>query len=150
MIFLAHALLGTLIGKSFSNLLLIAVLAFISHFILDALPHLDTGSFKKSRDENTLRDWLFILFDVLVGVAFVIYFALKLASWPIIVGGFFAVLPDVIDGFAWLFKLERKPFFKQFHLWHEQIGFKLTYDLVWLGLFVEIFVILVLLAVLWF
>ena len=149
MIFLAHALLGTLIGYSTSNLFLIALIAFLSHFLLDALPHIDTGSFK-TKSQYTRKDWYVITIDVTLGLAFVLYFGIKFGLLPVFIGAFFAILPDAIDGASWLFKWQRKPFFKQFESLHEKIGFKMTHEFIWLGYIVEIAVILVLLAVLWF
>ena len=147
MIFIAHALLGTLIGKSLNSLFLIAILAFLSHFILDALPHIDTGSFKKKED-YTRKEWTFVVVDVILGLAFVFYFGIKFGLLPVFVGAFFAILPDAIGGASWLFKWQRKPFFKQFESLHEKIGFKMTHEFIWLGYIVEIAVILGLLSVL--
>lgn len=149
MIVLAHFLIGALIGKSLESFLLIAVLAFISHFLLDAIPHLDQGSFKK-REDWKAGTWFLVFIDVVIGAGFALYFALQFEFWPIAIGAAFAVLPDVINNLAWMFGWLRKPFFKQFHEIHDKIGFKLTRELLWLGVILEVVVILSLFAILFF
>ncbi|MBU2496895.1 MAG: hypothetical protein KJ767_02450 [Nanoarchaeota archaeon] len=147
MIFLAHALLGTLIGYSLSNLFLIAIIAFLSHFLLDALPHIDTGSFKR-KSQYTRKDWYIVMFDIIIGLAFVIYFALKLGFLPVFIGAFFAILPDAIDGSAWLFKFKKMAFFKKMNAFHENFGFKMKHEFILLGYIIEVAVILGLLSIL--
>lgn len=146
MISIAHLLLGALIGKSLNNVFVIALLSFVSHFILDALPHLDQGSFKK-KDEFELRDWLLVILDLAIGISLVIYFALKFTFWNIVVGAFFAILPDLISGFAWFFNLN-KSWIRTFNEIHTKIGFKMTSELVLLGIFLEIALIVAVLIVL--
>ena len=150
MIAIAHFLFGALIGKSLDNLLLISLLAFISHFLLDAIPHFDQGSFKHRREDLTARDWGFIVLDVLIGFALALFIAFKFSFWQVAFGAFFAVLPDLINHGAWKFKLLRKPFFKQFHDLHDKIGFKLTPEFLWLGILLEGVVIATILALLFF
>ena len=150
MIALAHFLIGALIGMSLDNFLFIAVLAFISHFILDAIPHLDQGSFKKKKEDWTSRDWFLVFVDVVIGASLALYFAIRFEFWPIAVGVAFAILPDVIDTLSWMFNARRKPFFKQFHEIHDKIGFKLTRELLWLGVILEVAVILSILSILLF
>ncbi len=150
MIAIAHFLFGALIGKSFESLLLISVLAFISHFLLDAIPHYDQGSFKQRKEDLTARDWGFIVLDVLIGFSLVLFFALKFNFWQIAFGAFFAVLPDLISNIGWKFKLLRKPFFKQFHDFHDKISFKLTPEFKWLGVLLQAVVIAAILALLFF
>ena len=157
MIAIAHFLLGALIGKSFESLLLISILAFISHFILDAIPHYGHGHFKHRKEDLSARDWGFIVLDVLAGFLLALYFAFQFQFWQIAFGAFFAILPDLISYSAWRFKLLRKPFFKQFHTlhnkihsFHGEIGFKLAPELRWLGVLFEAVVITATLALILF
>lgn len=149
MIATAHLLLGALIGKTFSNLLIISILAFISHFLLDAIPHWDEGSFKK-RWHYTAKDWLRVATDVIIGSALVIYFAITNDFWPIIFGAGFAILPDVVHNLAHLLKWQRVVVVKQLNELHDKFAFNLTRELLWLGIILEVAVILAVLSLLLF
>ncbi len=149
MIIIAHILLGALIGKALNNLFLAIVLAFISHFILDALPHWDVGSFKR-RNEFDKRDWLIVFADLVIGAVLTIYFAIIFESWSIVAVAFFSILPDLIDNGSWLFNIHKKPFFKQFNELHEALSFEITEEMLWLGVLVELAVIAAVFAVIFF
>lgn len=150
MIATVHILIGTLIGLSLNNFFLIAILAFISHFLLDAIPHWDQGSFKRGKHDWKPKDWFLVFVDVVIGTSIALYLALRFEFWPVFIGVAFAIAPDVIDNLAWIFRWNYKPFFKKFQQIHARIGFHLTRDLLWLGILLEVAVLASILFVLFF
>ena len=92
-----HALTGTLIGLEVSEPLVIAPLAFASHFVMDGIPHFGNPKWKSAKG---FRDWHFL---VMGSIDFMIAVGVTLGAclaWPdraarIFLGSFFAALPDL-------------------------------------------------------
>lgn len=99
MTFLTHAALGTIIGKKQNNILKIAFLAYLSHFLLDAVPHNDYFYYYLDGFSNIYLSPLSILIGILTVI--VIFFLVKKNRGHrgnLIIGAFFSVLPDVLSG----------------------------------------------------
>ena len=95
MISLNHVLAGTAIGLALKDPLIIAPVAFISHFVLDAIPHFS----------YSWPGWKFRTIWALDAVASTAALALLCIAEPslalaIIIGGVCAELPDVF----WLYE----------------------------------------------
>ncbi len=91
-----HTLTGLVIGATLRQPLLIAPVAFASHFILDTTPHYGL----KVRPKNVFASkqfqslaWKDSLLSTLVALS-AIYFLPGL-FWPLTLGAFFACLPDL-------------------------------------------------------
>lgn len=87
-----HALTGALIGFSVSNPLIAVPAAFLSHFVLDALPHF---GFKNLQERGRGFAALLItdMFACYAIVAMLVIF--QPAGWPVAaVAAFFAASPD--------------------------------------------------------
>lgn len=113
MISLNHVLAGTAIGLAVKQPLLAAPLAFLSHFVLDAIPHWNYG------DKPGSKLWWKIWSADAVG-SFLAILLLALAApevaLAVIVGGVMAEFPDVF----WVYYLKAgKPqyWFFRFHTW---------------------------------
>jgi len=94
MILLVHLLFGAAIGASIKNIILAIILAFLSHYFLDLLPHAEysVGSIRKSRWNRALPELLKILLDFSLGIVLIFIFS---KNYPIIyICAFFAILPD--------------------------------------------------------
>lgn len=128
-----HAVVGAALASSMPDHLLVGfVLAFASHFVLDAIPHWDysLSSYKKD-DSNRLNDAMAINKDFFVdllkigcdmscGILLVLlFFTLNGPHllWAPLIGAFGAVLPDALQ-FVY-FKWRHQPMvsLQRFHVW---------------------------------
>ncbi len=112
MIALNHALTGAAIGLAAQKPYLVAPLAFLSHFVLDMVPHFGHREYRWGRTIGTL---IFIGDGILTALALagLALFAPHLLL-PVLLGAFFAMLPDVF----WIHYYSRgKPphWFYKFH-----------------------------------
>lgn len=115
-----HATLGAVIGHGTGDPLLAFVLAFISHFLIDMIPHGDTGladSYKihKKRRKTALA---YVSIDAVVTILFVLLIvntrnlaSLETFTWGIIGG----VLPDLLIG---VYEITKTPLLKWFNSVH--------------------------------
>ncbi len=140
MLFTVHTLVGAAVAKATGNPYAGFLAGFLSHHIIDALPHFDQGSLHTPRGralylnnektaDDTLEnfgseDWLMLILDWLASLIFfgIIFFYGAGISWPlIIIGAFGGILPDLIGSSPlWSEKLEKKSElakkYKNFHL----------------------------------
>ncbi|MFC1787956.1 hypothetical protein ACFLZY_01945 [Patescibacteria group bacterium] len=115
-----HATLGAVIGHATGNPILAFILAFISHFIIDMVPHGDTGISDNFRvyKKRRKRAVAYVMIDAVVAIFFVLLIvntrdiiSIRNFSWGI-VGG---VLPDLLVG---VYDLSKTPMLKWFHKLH--------------------------------
>lgn len=114
MILLPHMLAGAALANLWPNNYWVILLALISHFLMDVIPHweyLDIGfSIKKAIPK--------IVLDLFVGLLLV-YFSAGF-SWWVLMSVFFSLLPD---GFILLYALRKssrylRVYFDFNHYWH--------------------------------
>lgn len=117
-----HLLSGAAIGVLIGNLPLSVILALISHFTFDFLPHLDVGYWQEEKDR--FKQYIGILIDVMVAGA-IFYFLFQegvFKSTVIYWAAGAAILPDIIDNFPlfsnWLHQFWP---FKQIYQFHSNI-----------------------------
>ena len=143
-----HAVVGAAISSAFRLNPGAALLAgFMSHFLLDHLPHWDYIDSAKINEEDslTIRDFIKIGFDVLLGFGLALLFFTSNGQdgWEsILMGAFGGMLPDALL-FAYM-KIRREPFklFRRFHhLMHSSLKIK---DARW-GLFFQAAILLLVL-----
>lgn len=115
-----HATLGAVIGHAVGNPVIAFVGGFISHFLIDMIPHGDTGisdNFRvhKRRQKQAVA---YVAVDAIVAVFFVLLLAntrdidsMRTFTWGI-VGG---VLPDLIVG---LYEVTKTPLLRWFNIMH--------------------------------
>ncbi len=100
MLILPHSTVGLLIGTVVKNPVLSFFLAWLSHYILDFIPHSDAGYFK-DRGENWLKNKLAIAWVFLDAVLSVIVLGLVIAKNGLdlnLLAGYCGSLgPDVLD-----------------------------------------------------
>ena len=102
MILTAHLLIGAIIAAKIKIVPLVILLAFLSHYLLDFVPHIEysTKNIKEKQWRISLPDFLKVILDFSVGLFLILIFFQK---QPIIfIGAFFAI---VSDGFTILSKL---------------------------------------------
>lgn len=97
MILMTHILTGAAIGSTVANPILGALLAFLSHYILDALPHKEY-SIENILDANwkkSLWDFSKVFLDFGLGIGILSYFVFMAHLSPfILVLGFTGALSD--------------------------------------------------------
>jgi len=148
----AHAAVGAAVGVATGNPVLAFFAGFISHHIVDAIPHTDGGSYEVGV-ENFARDKRII---TIVGfdLALLILLSFLLSenrgyNLPMILGAFGAILPDLIDNMPfWSPKLRKIFPFNYYHLFHEKMHFTiLNSKYFWVGILTQIIMIA---ASIWF
>ncbi len=142
-----HMIVGAILGSLIQNFPLAFLAGIASHFIFDAIPHLEFSIFwPEDRQDNlrlTVGEYIFVFFDVLIGVLLVLWiFYARAENWPILVAAFGAILPDLIDNVPfWSPRLRKLPGFKQFHQFHQFIHSGLSKKYWIFGLSVYIMII---------
>ena len=167
-----HAVAGAAVANQFQNKLIAWVLAFLSHFILDAIPHREYSlenvkyGFKSKKFRKLA---LKILIDLLLGFILIIIFTKQRSNLSQnLIGGFCALIPDGLtllwviikdDNLSKFFNRQRaikndfKPFNKFFQILDNLLG-KFYYNchniLHWLkkpplfwGIFSQVFILII-------
>lgn len=114
MILSIHMLAGAGIGSKLSNLWLVGLLAFISHFLLDILPHWE---YRNPRPPATFKKWLRVAIDLFIGsilIGLIIWY-LPNNKIPIILGTIVALIPDGLDVVSWYWLNKYLKILSRFH-----------------------------------
>lgn len=116
-----HTLMGVGLATVVANPFLLVVLAFGSHFVLDALPHFGMpGTKYKSRKFLT---WLVIDITLMLIVIGISLTSLPAGFWFIAIGVGGAVLPDILHINKLAGEKTVLPLFQAFHAkiqWYER------------------------------
>jgi len=97
MILTCHLLVGAAIANKIKFLPLAFFLAFLSHYFLDFIPHIDYSikSIKGKKWEKSFPAFLKVILDISLGVLLISIFS---KNQPVIfVGAFFAILSDGLN-----------------------------------------------------
>lgn len=123
MILLVHLIFGVALASVTPNLFLAILIALLSHYFLDAIPHIEyvkykLGDTKLSIIKNSKIIILQVILDVLIGILLAVIFTG--ISYKFFWAGFFAILPDTIFviGLFWPNK---------FLDWHEMLDKKIHF-----------------------
>ena len=100
MLLVPHAFAGALIGIKINNPLISLPLAFLSHFVLDIVPHWNPSS-KQWKQKNCLP---FLATDLVLSIVISALIAYKYNSPLIFLNGLVAILPDLLQAPNVLFK----------------------------------------------
>ena len=120
MILMVHILVGALIVLKIKILWLALLLAFLSHYFLDSLPHWDYSieNIKKRNWKQTSKEFLIVFFDILTATILVLFLSKNiLLSF---IGAFFSTLPD---GLHLLYRIWPNKFLKIHQRFHQKINF---------------------------
>ncbi len=94
-----HVLVGSTIAVATNNYPITIVGSFVSHFILDAIPHTDWGTWHgyNKKIKPNLLDYTTLLFDIIFAIAIFIYLIWfkHFDFWLILTAFFFSALPDI-------------------------------------------------------
>jgi hypothetical protein len=116
-------LTGAAIGKALGDPSLVVPVAFLSHFVLDLLPHKDPSApkdfWKLGITRHNAWEILHKSLEPLVGLGITLAFVFTSSpelAWVIFWGAFFGAIPDVIEFLARLGKFQYLiMFFKYAH-----------------------------------
>ena len=140
-----HAIVGAASASITNNYFLAFLLGFISHFILDMLPHLEPKSLVTKEKDGTKKwsPWLFvfILVEFTITVLFFYYLRHRSNFNILLVGAFGGLLPDIIANNPFLQGLRHKPVIKHFFTFHDKIHLDLPDKFWYLSFIVEALVI---------
>jgi|SRR3989344_1815851 len=121
MTILTHVVLGGVAGSFSKNLILSALLGFLSHFFFDLVPHNDYIYFFAGKNSNPYTSQLskLILALTVVGLIFLLW--IKKSPWDgIFLGATSAIIPDALTGLSSTLKL-KSSFLDRFHrLMHQR------------------------------
>ena len=115
MIWSAHLLLGAAIGSKINNIYLAFPVAFISHYILDIIPHIEypIENLKNKKWPELLIDILKIFFDLALAATLILIFSSNKPE--IYICAFLGILPDLVTGFNHLFPEKALRIHDEFH-----------------------------------
>lgn len=103
MILLVHLLFGAIIGSLIKNMPLAIILAFLSHYFLDFIPHLDysVNNLKTKQWRKSGNDILKIITDISLGLVIIYLFS---KNQPLIyLPAFVTLIPDSLTLLSCLF-----------------------------------------------
>lgn len=152
MLITPHLLAGAALGGLMNNPVVAFGLGLASHFVLDAIPHFEQGTYRAGLAPNLKPeevqiktiDYVLAGLDFIIGI-FILYFFLKnnfFTHQNIIFGAAGAFLPDLIDNVPFWNKVLRPlPFFKQLHRFHNGIHFNLKVKYWYWGVLTQVLVI---------
>ncbi len=140
MILAAHLFLGALIGTAVKSLPIAILLSFLSHYVLDIIPHTEYSIEKiKSRDwKNSIPEFLKVSIDLLAPLAFILFLSMDLRITFV---SLFSIIPDGLDFLGILFPNRLT---QQHRAFHQKIHFlkhiKMPHFLRWASQIVVILV----------
>ncbi len=103
----AHALVAGAIASKFSDPLTASVLSFISHFVMDTVPHWDVGTNWRSRSKLTTG--IFALAETFAGISLAYFFFSQKAPLPTLTLSIVAsILPDWLETPWYIFFANQK------------------------------------------
>ena len=120
MILSVHIVMGAAVVSKIGFLPLAFLLAFLSHYLLDSLPHWEYSikNIKQKKWKRSFSDFLKLFLDVFVGVLLLFFLSKNLTL--ALMGGFLAVLPDTLTFLNIIFP---NIFFEAVENLHQKIHF---------------------------
>lgn len=144
----AHVAVGAAVGYLTKNPVLGFAAGFLSHHIIDSLPHTDGGSlevdvknFAKDKRIITIVAIDFVLLTLVV----LFLYTLHGFYLPMVLGAIGGALPDLIDNMPfWSPRLRKIYPFNYYHRFHEYFHFTIeNKNWLWAGVVIQLFVIVI-------
>ncbi len=105
MLLAVHMLVGAAIGYKIHNYWLVFILSFLSHFVLDAIPHREykiDSLIEKRVNRKSIFDLFQVFLDFTIGLAIILLFVEKSPYLTYaLLGMFAAMIPDGINFLHW-------------------------------------------------
>ncbi len=119
MIITPHILAGAAIGSRVHNYWEVAILALLSHYVLDLIPHCEYDEAVKLREagkEKLIGHFLKIAIDFLSGIFIIILFSGNLYDYGyVLTGMFFGILPDILSYSRYVVSFKFLDYHYKFH-----------------------------------
>lgn len=120
-----HLLVGAAIGRFIDAWPLAFVIAFLTHFLLDALPHTDPGTLKSPAERGSMNmtDLVLAWLDLVVALGVLVWLSQRsMVSPGVLAGVFGGIAPDLPSGIynAWP-KLKTISVVSWYYLFHRRI-----------------------------
>lgn len=125
MILTPHILVGAAIASKIPNIWGL-ILAFLSHFILDAIPHWEYSikGIQKTKKNQFLKDVLKVELDFCLGVFIFSFLAMDLSPIRVIYGLLGIAAAVLPDGLMFFYYISGKRWFKNLGRFHHFIHIK--------------------------
>lgn len=130
MIATPHIFFGAALGNVIGNPYLTAIIAFITHYLLDAIPHYQPKPVKGFKEGNLRgmdkKDWILKSIEPTLGITAVCGFMFTDSNpLPLVIGAFFGFLPDFLWFLEWKYGIRTLPFpIPQWeHKFHKHVSF---------------------------
>lgn len=128
MIFLFHVAAGVLIAYKIKFLPLAILVAFLSHYALDFIPHPEYSAqnIKDKQWKKSGLDFLRVVIDVGIGLILIIIVHQMTGTnyLALITTSFSSILPDILSASSWLWPNNK--FLRYHSILHQKIHFKET------------------------
>jgi len=121
MILTPHLILGAVIGSKIEYIPLAIILAFLSHYILDLIPHIEYSikNIEKKQWQKSLPETIKIFLDFALGILLILFFSDNQPT--VFICAFFAISPDGISFLNYFISNKILKKLSDFH--HEKIHF---------------------------
>jgi len=118
-----HSLVALTTTKYISHPLLLFIINFILHYILDAIPHGDGDDIERGFKNKNLNYFILALLDFIfiIIISFNFYQIYKISINNIIFAVLGAILPDILWGIYYVTKLRIFKWADDLNLWAHQI-----------------------------
>lgn len=145
----SHSLAGAFIAYSIPNPVISLPAAFLSHFVLDLLPHWNPSlsDDKKRFGRVSAQTFIIILVDCFIGL--ILGLALAYRKLPninqsliVIMGSFLGILPDLMEMPYYFLNID-SPFIKKLKKFQSTHQFKVSF---WPGIITQILLAILLLS----
>jgi len=146
MIFVIHFAAGILIALKIKSLLFVILLAFLSHYFLDFLPHPEYSvlNIRNKKWKKTKLEFLKVFIDLGLGLILIIFshYLARADYFLLFIAVFFAILPDILNVSKLLLFNNRflKYHFNFHQIFHFPDNKKISF---WKSIFIQFLVILV-------
>ena len=98
----AHALVAGAIATRFPDPIAAGLLAFVSHFVMDSIPHWDIGTNWRERPRHVTGSWA--IAETVIGIsAGTLFFASRAPTLTLLVAIVLSLLPDWIEAPWYMF-----------------------------------------------
>lgn len=129
-----HALSGALIGAVVTQPVLALPLAFVSHFVLDAIPHLGLDEFGGHLKAKKMFKWMLLIDAALLALVIIWLFVIN-APFLVFACLFLAGSPDFVWAYRYIFKenfgKKPEPMKNLFNRFHARIQTSQTLQGLW-------------------
>ena len=142
MVITPHALVGASLATAAQSLPLAFLLGFFSHFVADAIPHLDPGTFFEDANQKwPIWVYIYAFSEIIIfPIIFYILFHHRSDFTILCVGALGGITVDLVDSNPFVYFWRNWPVFAQIHWLHHKTHFYIKSKYWYWGLMTELIV----------